>query len=226
MAKPNANLMTQTAKQKLGQGAGSAANKYVEKACKSICGAIGTWQPLAMFSGLKINSVTALGRPGCLKGPSLQPFIVSTLPLGNDWERKMSKAVSEGVSQAWDDYVRSVTVPGLPWYPSFAAVPAPQAAPMPNVPTPFAALPRQSPSTLSRNVRNNVKGKAGSISNAAAIAEAIAAGLAAVIPLWAAGVVIRNVLGKGPVPSFAPPYVPVGPVVAGDNIATPGHLGA
>ena len=26
-----------------------------------------------------------------------------------------------------------------------------------------------------------------------------------------------------PPPTFAPPYVPVGPVVMGDNIATPGH---
>jgi hypothetical protein len=32
------------------------------------------------------------------------------------------------------------------------------------------------------------------------------------------------VLGKGPIPTFAPPFVPVGPVVMGDNIAVPGHL--
>jgi hypothetical protein len=31
-------------------------------------------------------------------------------------------------------------------------------------------------------------------------------------------------MGSGPVPTYAPPYVPVGPVVMGDNIATPGHL--
>lgn len=29
---------------------------------------------------------------------------------------------------------------------------------------------------------------------------------------------------KGTVPTFSPPYVPVGPVVAGDNIAAPGHV--
>ena len=32
------------------------------------------------------------------------------------------------------------------------------------------------------------------------------------------------VLGKGPIPTFAPPFVPVGPVMGGDNIAAPGHL--
>jgi hypothetical protein len=34
---------------------------------------------------------------------------------------------------------------------------------------------------------------------------------------------VTLLMGKGPVPSFAPPFVPVGPVVAGDNISQPGH---
>jgi hypothetical protein len=31
-------------------------------------------------------------------------------------------------------------------------------------------------------------------------------------------------LGKGPIPTFAPPFVPLGPVMNGDNIAAPGHV--
>ena len=38
---------------------------------------------------------------------------------------------------------------------------------------------------------------------------------------WLSIASLANVIGKGPVPTFAPPYVPVGPVVAGDNLATP-----
>ncbi len=30
--------------------------------------------------------------------------------------------------------------------------------------------------------------------------------------------------GRGPVPMYAPPYVPVGPVVMGDNLSVPGHV--
>ena len=26
-------------------------------------------------------------------------------------------------------------------------------------------------------------------------------------------------MGRGPVPTFAPPYVPVGPVISGDNLS-------
>jgi hypothetical protein len=33
---------------------------------------------------------------------------------------------------------------------------------------------------------------------------------------------VTNVLGTGPVPTFAPPYVPVGPVVGGVANMTPG----
>jgi hypothetical protein len=35
---------------------------------------------------------------------------------------------------------------------------------------------------------------------------------------------VVGVLGQGPVPSFAPPTIPVGPVVGGSVIPTPGHL--
>lgn len=41
---------------------------------------------------------------------------------------------------------------------------------------------------------------------------------------WIVGKVLKNVLGKGMVPSFAPPYVPVGPVVNGDVLPTPGII--
>jgi hypothetical protein len=35
---------------------------------------------------------------------------------------------------------------------------------------------------------------------------------------------VKLVLGSGPVPSFAPPYVPVGPVVGGTASSPPGAL--
>jgi hypothetical protein len=40
--------------------------------------------------------------------------------------------------------------------------------------------------------------------------------------LWKASTMVTNVLGTGPVPTFAPPYVPVGPVVGGVGTMTPG----
>ena len=40
--------------------------------------------------------------------------------------------------------------------------------------------------------------------------------------LWKASTMVTNVLGTGPVPTFAPPYVPAGPVVGGVGTMTPG----
>ncbi len=36
--------------------------------------------------------------------------------------------------------------------------------------------------------------------------------------------IVQNVLGTGPVPTFAPPVVPAGPVLAGTVIPMPGVL--
>ena len=42
--------------------------------------------------------------------------------------------------------------------------------------------------------------------------------------MWLPMQMVMLVLGRGPIPTFAPPYVPVGPVVAGSVISAPGHL--
>jgi hypothetical protein len=42
--------------------------------------------------------------------------------------------------------------------------------------------------------------------------------------MWLPQQQVMLVMGKGPIPTFAPPFVPVGPVMGGDNIAVPGHL--
>jgi hypothetical protein len=36
---------------------------------------------------------------------------------------------------------------------------------------------------------------------------------------WKNLVTLVGLTGRGPVPTFAPPYVPVGPVISGDNIS-------
>jgi hypothetical protein len=43
---------------------------------------------------------------------------------------------------------------------------------------------------------------------------------------WKANARLVGVQGKGPVPTFAPPYVPVAPVVMGDNTSLPGNAAA
>lgn len=52
--------------------------------------------------------------------------------------------------------------------------------------------------------------------------ESIAEAFEQAVQTWSVTSMVTNVLGTGPVPTFAPPYVPVGPVVGGVGNMTPG----
>jgi hypothetical protein len=193
------------------------------------------WKLQAKFKDLKVNAVTALGTPGCLDGPELESNIKNSpgtaAMQGN--EAKYRDAVAAGVSKCFKDWQGQVMVPGLPWYPAFAAFPGPMAPPMPNVPMPLIACPSAKMASivapndmkkamidaLDGGLKDNDPDKQHEV-----LFEAIATALALAFLLWLPQQQIMLVMGKGPIPTFAPPYVPVGPVVMGDNIAVPGHL--
>jgi hypothetical protein len=59
---------------------------------------------------------------------------------------------------------------------------------------------------------------------AAELFDAVATAVAACFETWVMGTIVTNVMGSGPVPTFAPPYVPVGPVVGGTGTMIPGGL--
>jgi hypothetical protein len=113
-------------------------------------------------------------------------------------------------------------------YPGFTAWPGPKAGPMPNVPFPLIAGGGASSKVTVSGIENDLKGrlpaarkKAKEASKAIHI---FAESFAGAFDAWLVFQQVRKVMGQGPVPAFAPPYVPVGPVVGGDNIAAPSHL--
>ena len=187
------------------------------------------WKLQAKFVGLKIMGPTAIGTPGCLDGPSLESNIKNA-PSVVAWtgaHAQMRDAFAAGLQNSWVEWQRLVTVPGLPWYPAFAAFPGPMAPPMPNVPTPLIACvsagmsAMATPAKLKQNLTQKLAGKMDFHDQ---FSDAMAEMIAAAFTLWLPAQMVTQVMGKGPIPTFAPPYVPVGPVVNGDNIAIPGHL--
>jgi hypothetical protein len=193
------------------------------------------WRLQAKIKDLQVAAVSAIGAPGCLDGPELESNIKGA-PMVAAWSGnagKLRDAVAKGVSKCFKDWQGKVMVPGLPWYPAFAAFPSPSAPPMPNVPMPLIACPSAMmsamivPATLKdemvKALDGGVKDKDGDKHYEAAF-EAIATAIAMAFPIWLASQQVMLVMGKGPIPTFAPPYVPVGPVLGGDNIAAPGHL--
>jgi hypothetical protein len=192
------------------------------------------WKMRAKIQNLKINAVTALGAPGCLDGPELESLIkyapsAATMS-GN--EAKYRDAVAAGVSKCFKSWQDKVTVPGLPWYPAFAAFPSAMAPPMPNVPMPLIACvsamvteiaaPFSMKDEMISALDGGLKDKDPDKQHEA-LFESIAVPLAIGFLAWLPMQMVMLVMGKGPIPSFAPPFVPVGPVVMGDNIAAPGH---
>lgn len=193
------------------------------------------WKLQAKFKDLKVMSVTAIGAPGCLDGPELESLI-KTAPMvaaftGN--KAKHRDAVAKGVSTCFKKWQDKVMIPGLPFYPAFAAFPSAMAPPMPNVPFPLIACPSAmmaeivSPMSMKSEMGNALDGKIKSDDkdkHYEALHDAIATVLSLAFLMWLPQQQVMLVMGKGPIPTFAPPYVPVGPVVGGDNLPIPGHL--
>lgn len=200
-------------------------NAYIDGICRAIASGLSQWQASATLVDVQINGPIATG--GRIVGPPLQPLIQSTGPTGGMVGMGMTytQKIAAAIATVWQQWQSNVRVPGLPWYPAFAAFPAPVAPPMPNVPTPLGALVNAAQITnggLFTNEMNRQLGQPGPFSNE--LFSSIGTALGQALMIWLASTMVTNVMGRGPVPSFAPPYVPVGPVVGGNGTQSPGGL--
>lgn len=214
---------------------GQQFKDFHDTMCDAVVFAHDLWRLAARFSGLEINAVTALGEPGCLKGPKLESLI-KMHPGAAKMTGNMAKhrdAVAKGISTAFASWQDNVTVPGLPWYPAFAAFPGPQAPPMPNIPMPLITCisEKMTDIILPFKMRDEMGGGlVGALKEKHTdkhwdgLYDALSVVFSLAFLMWLPMQMVMLVLGKGPIPTFAPPYVPVGPVVMGDNLAIPGHL--
>ena len=207
-------------------------SEYINAICDAIRLAHGQWKVQAKLRNLRINASTALGGPGCVEGPELEsmikngPGVVSGRGLFGSAARA-TNAIARGISKAFKEYQDHITVPGLAWYPSFVAFPGPMAPPMPNVPVPLVSMPSTHLPRLRQDVvAGYMKSELGAASFPFSneLFVSIADAFEKAVMIWIPTQMVMLVLGKGPIPTFAPPYVPVGPVVGGDIISRPGHF--
>jgi hypothetical protein len=197
--------------------------------------ALTQWRLAAKLQNLKVNALTALGTPGCLNGDPLEsnikgfPAVNSMTQNGKDH----AAAVAKGISDCFKKWQDQVMVPGLPWYPAFVAFPGPQTPPMPNIPTPLIAcvspmmtqiiLPTSMASAMDDALPQKLKDMDPE-KHYEGLHLAIATVVSMGFIIWLAAQQVMCVLGSGPVPTFAPPFVPVGPVVMGQNNPMPNHM--
>ncbi len=177
------------------------------------------WRASAGLVDVRINGPMATG--GRLQGQPIDTLIASAPAVAawTNWSAKIRDAVAKGMEQQWSITARTVAVPGLPWYPAFAAFPGPQTPPTPNVPSPFLALQQDGSAMSANTLKSAMRGLLqGSFEYAMEFFESLATGLQQPLQIWKASQMVTGVLGTGHVPTFAPPYVPVGPVVNGQII--------
>jgi hypothetical protein len=200
--------------------------KFCHDAVNKFKQCIDMWKLQAEFKSLKIMAVSAIGTPGCLKGPELKTLAPFKSWKGKeDNEKAYIKAVVEGLSGQWKKWQDKVMIPGLPFYPAFAAFPLAQAPPMPNIPFPLVTCPSATMAEMTQMKLKDAMVKAldkgvkdeDSDKQHEAIFDTIAFPIALNFLLWQVMQMIMNLLGKGPVPPYAPPYIPVGPVVGGSE---------
>ena len=196
---------------------------YIDGMCTAICSAWSQWQTMATLVGVVVNAVTAVG--GQVVGPPLQGLIMASgPPMATPAEIKYTNVIAQVIGTSWLSYTAGIKVKGMPWYPAFAAVPSPVAPPAPNVPCPFAALTQVPASISMAALKGQMIGQLGDPDAPfhKELFESIADAFEKTYNLWKVSTMVTNVLGTGPVPTFAPPYVPVGPVVGGVGTMTPG----
>jgi len=198
---------------------------FIDKISGAICDGIDKWMKLTMVSGMVINGPVGMVLPGNLTGPPLMPFILASAPVNTAQFMKYSKAIAQVVSTAWQTWQSGLM--GQLMYPAFAAFPGPMAPPTPCVPMPLIAFSSPgeamlSPASLKAQMIANL-GDPDALHHKE-LFEAVAQAFNTSFTLFKATTLVQNVLGTGPIPTFAPPFVPVGPVVGGTSVPTPGVL--
>ena len=204
---------------------GKKFEKYIDGICGAICDAIDKWMKMTMISSALINGPVGVVLPGSFVGPPLMPLILATAPKSTPQEIKYSNAVANALGTLWQAWQAGLM--GTLMYPPFAAFPGPVAPPMPNIPLPLIAFSSPgesglSPGTLKITMDGNLADP--TAQHASDLFDAIAKAFNTVFQVFKASTMVQNVLGMGPIPTFAPPFVPVGPVVMGTVIPKPGVL--
>ncbi|MBI5055071.1 MAG: hypothetical protein HZB61_00445 [Nitrospirae bacterium] len=202
---------------------GEAFEKYIEGICGAICSGIDQWMKMTAVTGVIITGPVGVLKPGSVVGPPLTPLMLTTAPMSTPQEIKYSNAIATAFGTLWQPWHMGLV--GTLMYPAFAAFPGPVAPPMPNIPLPLIAFSSPGESGLSPSSLKNMMvanlGEASALHHSD-LFDAISNAFNTVFQIFKASTLVQNVLGTGPIPTFAPPFVPVGPVVGGVGNGAPG----
>ena len=198
---------------------------YIEGICGAICSGIDQWLKAASIAGVVVNGPVGVLAPGNVIGSPLAGLILGAAPMNTAQEQKFSNAIANALGVGWQSW--SAGLGGVLSYPLFAAFPGPLAPPTPNVPVPLLTMAspgeaQLTPAALHGAMQANLADP--TAMHASELFDALATAFANVFQIFKSTTMVQNVLGTGPVPTFAPPAAPVGPVVGGTGNGAPGCI--
>jgi hypothetical protein len=190
--------------------------RYIDDFSEALSKAWSLWSQTVMIQGVMINGPTAVFKPGNVQGLPLDALILlSDPPMNTPKQAGYTRTFAEGLAENWELWHTGMNA-SLPLYPKFASWPGPFAPPTPNVPKPIQLLPSAGDKMMEQNqlMAEITKGSKGD-PVAAGIFNAMTGAVVDVFKLWKQTYMLQMLMGQGPVPTFAPPVVPAGPVQNG-----------
>lgn len=188
--------------------------------------AVNEWIGRARIQGGTVSGAAAILTPGSVTSDVNIELRMEQILAAWRVPGDISTAGSRVLAGAWNDWASGFQMRIPAAYPSFAAVPGPAAPP-----TRAAVSPPLSSGSSPGEASLQAALLAGRL-NASLRAYAPAAAGApdqSVLKLaswvqqsfqqWKNAVTLTGLIGRGSVPTYAPPYVPVGPVLSGDNVS-------
>jgi len=198
-----------------GQGAQPTGGAAIDKAALAsrVAGiardALSSWAATSTIVGVRVDGASGSG--GSLIGPPLIVFLLFRGSAPPAEAAVQSKAL-QAFGDAFQQWCAAFQVPaGTPLWPAFASVPSPVAPPTPAIPMPLTAL---APAPLTLSLVGSDPSEQEALNEAATA-------LHGAFNLWKAGRIVTRLMGSGPVPTYAPPFMPAGPVVGGTASAQP-----
>jgi len=198
---------------------------YIDGITGAIAGAVGDFMKQCQFTAGIITGPVGVITPGSLQGPPIGDPIKANGPRATEMEGKYTDAIGKTLGMAWKAWHMGAAGV-VPFPPTFAACPSPVHPPTPNIPLPIIALPSPGLSLMLPAALKQVMILQLNIAEAIHhidFFDAVANAVAQLFQVWL-GMTQISIQGTGPVPTFAPPFVPVGPVLGGNVIPKPGSL--
>jgi hypothetical protein len=200
-------------------------NEIVRSAQDAYRVAVNEWIGKARIQGGTVKGPSAVLTPGSLVSETNIEVRMTQILAGSRVPRDIAAGLSKVLADAWNVWAAGYQIQIPKAYPSFAAVPGRFAPPTPasNAPplsqgSSHGEASLKSPllaQRLAAALRIPAVKAAGGNSDTAV--KNLASWVEGSFNDWKTGTTMVGLIGKGPVPTFAPPYVPVGPVIAGEN---------